>query len=128
MRGRIDQLDLRILAELQEDGRRAFTKIARNLGVSEATVRERVARLIRSRVTQVAAVCDAVELGFSLAWVGIRIRGSALLRAVDSLVKIPEVDYVAVCTGSFDLLIEIVCTDSEHLLRLLGRASARYLE
>jgi Lrp/AsnC family transcriptional regulator for asnA, asnC and gidA len=38
----------------------------------------------------------------------------------DQIAKIPEVDYVVVCAGPYDVLAELVCTDDEHLLSLLN--------
>ena len=38
----------------------------------------------------------------------------------NALAKIPEVDYVVICAGAYDLLAELVCTDDEHLLALLN--------
>jgi AcrR family transcriptional regulator len=50
-------------------------------------------------------------------------RLAAYLRAVaDELATIPEVDYVVICAGGYDLLVELVCTDDEHLLTLLNEA------
>ena len=40
----------------------------------------------------------------------------------DALAAIPEVDYVVICAGGYDLLAELVCTDDDHLLDLLNDA------
>lgn len=114
-----DELDLRILEQLQDDGRRPFTKIADDLGVAEATVRARVSRLHRRKVVKFVADVDPIELGLVFAYVGIRIQGSALKRATEALNAIPETVYVMVTTGPYDLLAEIVCRDNKDLLRLL---------
>ena len=120
MRATLDSLDIRILEQLQDDGRRPFTRIARDLGVAEGTVRHRVARLTRRKLVKFVADVDAVELGMIMAYVLIRVRGSTLRRAVEGLAEIPEVDYIVNCAGSADLLMEVVCRDHDHLLRLLG--------
>lgn len=119
MRSVLDQMDERIIEALNHDGRRPFTQIARELGVNEATVRHRYARLVRRGVVQVVAISDALALGLVFAEAGVRVRGGPVSRTVSALVEIPEVDYVAVCTGAYDLLIEVVCTDNDHLLRVL---------
>ncbi|MEX0983491.1 MAG: Lrp/AsnC family transcriptional regulator [Actinomycetota bacterium] len=115
----LDQMDERIVEALNHDGRRPFTQIARELGVNEATIRHRYARLVRRGVIQVVAISDALALGLVFAEAGVRVRGGPVGRTVGALVEIPEVDYVAVCTGAYDLLIEVVCTDNDHLLRVL---------
>lgn len=124
MRGLLDQTDLRILERLQEDGRMPFARIARDLGLAEATVRQRVNRLVRRGLVQIVAVADPLQLGLLLAEMGVRVRGR-LEETIDALRRIPEVDYVAVCTGSFDLLIEVVVTDHDHLLRVLAEGVRR---
>ena len=118
-RASLDETDLRIIEQLNQDGRRAFTEIARNLGLSEATVRNRYRRMVRRGVIQVVAVSDALALGLVFAEIGIRITGGGVARAIEALERVPEVDYIAVCTGSFDLLIEVVCSDNDHMLQVL---------
>lgn len=119
LRSALDESDVRIIEELNEDGRRSFAEIARKIGLSEATVRNRYARLARRGVIQVVVLADAIELGLVFAEIGIRIRGGTVAAAVAALEAVPEIDYIAVCTGSFDLLVEIVCSDNEHMLKVL---------
>lgn len=116
--GSIDDLDVAIIEQLHGDGRKPFTEIARALGVSEATVRHRFQRLQRRGVIQVAVISDALALGLVFAEIGIRIRGP-VAAAVRALERVPEVDYIAVCTGNYDLLIELVCRDNDHMLRVM---------
>ena len=75
-RGRPDEvspLDKRIIEHLQADGRRPFTQIAADLGVSEAAVRARTNRLIERGILQVVGVTDPLKLGFhQMAMIGIR--------------------------------------------------------
>jgi Lrp/AsnC family transcriptional regulator for asnA, asnC and gidA len=110
---RVDAVDRRIVAALQRDGRRPFTSIGRELGLSEAAVRQRVARLQAAGIMQVVAVADPMTLGYqAMAMVGI---------SVDEAVgRLPEVSYLVLTAGSFDLLAEVVCEDHDHLLRLLS--------
>ncbi|GBC86436.1 Leucine-responsive regulatory protein [bacterium HR12] len=119
MRALLDRTDLAILERLQEDGRMPFAALGRELGLAEATVRHRVNRLVRKGLVQIIAVADPLKLGLQLAEVGIRLRGP-VGDAVRALERIPEVDYIAICTGSFDLLIEVVYDGPEHLLRVLS--------
>ncbi|TAN35106.1 Lrp/AsnC family transcriptional regulator [bacterium] len=115
----IDAADKIIIEQLQEDGRRPYTAIAAAVGLSEAAVRQRVRNLIDAGVMQIVAVTDPLRLGFRLmAMVGIRIEGD-LMAAAGALAAVPEVDYVVLTVGTFDLLVELVCEDHDHLLRLL---------
>ena len=117
----LDDVGKAIVEQLQQDGRRSYATIARAVGLSEAAVRQRVARLQDTGVIQVVAVTDPLQLGFRRqAMVGIRADGDVLAVA-DALAEMPEVDYVVITAGSFDVLIEAVCEDDDHLLELVGR-------
>jgi len=116
----IDEIDLRIMEALQQDGRRPFTKIAADLGVSEASVRQRVAHLINTQVMQIVAITNPIKMGYSLAsMIGIRVSGDRLLEVAQEIATFDEVIYLIICTGSFDLLAEVVCRDNDHLLNFL---------
>ena len=95
------------------------------MGLSEAAVRQRVQRLQEAGVIQIVAVTDPLQLGFRRqAMVGIRADGD-LVAVADALAAMPEVDYVVITAGRFDVLVEVVCEDDEHLLELLGGGSGR---
>ena len=116
----IDEIDQRIIEALQLDGRRPFTKLAAELGISEASVRQRVASLINTRVMQIVAITNPVKLGFSHAsMIGIRVSGDRLMEVANEISAFEEVIYLIICAGSFDLLAEVVCRDNDHLLSFL---------
>ncbi|HSO30025.1 MAG TPA: Lrp/AsnC family transcriptional regulator [Candidatus Sulfomarinibacteraceae bacterium] len=115
----LSPLDKRIIEHLQADGRRPFTQIAQELGVSEAAVRARTNRLTERGILQVVGVADPGKLGFQQALIGIRCLPGRLVAVAEALAELPEVDYVVVTTGRFDILIETVSEDNEGLLRFL---------
>lgn len=118
----LDDVAKKIIDQLQEDGRRSYAAIAKAVGLSEAATRQRVARLIERGVMQIVAVTDPLTVGFRRqAMIGIKAEGD-LTQLADKLSAIPEIDYVVICAGSFDLLVECVCEDDDHLLRLLSDA------
>jgi Lrp/AsnC family transcriptional regulator, regulator for asnA, asnC and gidA len=122
----VDPVDRRIVAALQRDGRRPFTVIARDLGISEAAVRQRVARLQAAGVMQVVAVADPMTLGYkTMAMVAISVDARARKQAAEAVARLPEVSYLVLTAGSFDMLAEVVCEDNDHLLRLLSEDLAR---
>ena len=117
----VSALDKRIIEHLQTDGRRPFTQIANDLGVSEAAVRARTNRLIERGILQVVGVTDPLKLGFhQMAMIGIRCESDKLIEVAESLAEMPEVDYVVITAGTYDLLIETVCEDNEALLVFLA--------
>lgn len=116
----IDDTDKAIVEALQADGRLPYTKLATEVGLSEAAVRQRVQRLIESGVVQVVGVTDPMMLGFHrMAMIGLKVEGD-LRATADAISAIPEVGYVVVVSGSFDLMLEVVCEDDDHLLTVLN--------
>ena len=116
----LSDLDKRIIEHLQADGRRPFTQIATTLGVSEAAVRARTNRLIDRGILQIVGVADPGKLGFQQALIGIRCEPGKLVAVAAALAALPEVDYVVVTAGRFDILIETVSEDNEGLLTFLN--------
>ncbi|AMG82613.1 MULTISPECIES: Lrp/AsnC family transcriptional regulator [Microbacterium] len=116
----LDAISKTIVEMLQEDGRRSYSEIGRIVGLSEAAVRQRVQRLTESGVMQIVAVTDPMQLGFHRqAMVGVKVAGDA--RGVaEAIADIDEVDYVVITVGSFDVLVEAVCEDDDHLLALVN--------
>jgi len=116
----LDEVSKAIIEQLQQDGRRSYAAIGKEVGLSEAAVRQRVQRLIEAGVMQVVAVTDPIELGFARqAMVGIRVSGPVDAVA-DRLAELDEVDYVVVTAGTYDVLVEVVCESDEHLLELIS--------
>jgi Lrp/AsnC family transcriptional regulator for asnA, asnC and gidA len=121
---RIDDIDRGIIEALQRNGRESFRHIARDLGVSEATVRARYARLCEENILQVTGVTNPLGLGFDAqAMIGIRTAGPPGPVA-DEIATWDESAYVVVTAGQFDLLVEMVCTDRAHLLDVANRLRA----
>jgi Lrp/AsnC family transcriptional regulator for asnA, asnC and gidA len=117
----LDDVSKAIITELQQDGRRSYAAIAKEVGLSEAAVRQRVQRLIDGGVMQVVAVTDPTELGFERqAMIGIRATGE-LEPVADALSEMPEVDYVVIAAGSFDILVEVVCVSDDQLLQVISK-------
>ncbi|MEZ0491524.1 Lrp/AsnC family transcriptional regulator [Kineococcus sp. TBRC 1896] len=116
----LDDLSKRIIEVLQEDGRMSYAAIGKAVGLSEAAVRQRVQRLLDSGVMQIVAVTDPVQVGFARqAMIGIRAEGDTRVVA-DRLAEIPEIDYVVMTAGSFDVIVEAVCEDDDGLLEIIN--------
>ena len=120
----LDDVAKGIIEQLQEDGRRPYATIGRAVGLSEAAVRQRVQRLLDAGVMQIVAVTDPLQLGFARqAMVGLR-TSADLEDTADRLAELPAVDYVVITGGSFDLLVEVVARNDDHLLEILKEIRA----
>lgn len=120
----IDETDRAIIEELQRDGRAPYTRLGAAVGLSEAAARQRVQRLIDSGVMQVVAVTNPLAHGYRrMAMVGVRTEGPT-----DDIAKVlqamPDIDYLVVTAGSFDLMAEVVVSDDVGLLELTNRIRA----
>ena len=117
----LDDLDRRVLAELQEDGRRPFREIARHAGVSERTIRARVKRMQDAGVLRILAFADPFQLGHQvLAFALLRVDAGAHERIVETLSTWPEASYVSSLLGRWDVYVQLVCGDNERLWDLVN--------
>lgn len=116
----LDEVSKAIIAQLQQDGRRTYAAIGKEVGLSEAAVRQRVQRLVETGVMQIVAVTDPLELGFARqAMVGVKVTGPVPPIA-DAIAELAEVDYVVVTAGSYDILVELVAESDAHLLDIVS--------
>src|SRR4051794_26769299 len=104
----LDDTSKAIIEQLQQDGRRPYASIGKAVGLSEAAVRQRVQKLVESGAMQIVAVTDPQQIGFGRQlMIGINCEGGVEAVA-DQLCAIPELVYVVLTAGSFDLLAEAV--------------------
>ena len=114
-----DQPEGTVIEVLQKDGRAPYASIGKAVGLSEAAVRQRVQRMLDAGVVQVVAVANPFHLGFTrAAMIGITVEGS-METVAEQIAAMPEIDYVVITAGSFDLLCEVVCESDDQLLTVL---------
>lgn len=117
----LDDVSKSIIEQLQEDGRRPYASIGKAVGLSEAAVRQRVSKLLETGVMQIVAVTDPMQVGFNReAMIGVEVDGD-IEAVADVIVNMPEVSYLVVTAGSYDILLEVVCEDDEALLEVINR-------
>jgi Lrp/AsnC family transcriptional regulator for asnA, asnC and gidA len=117
----LDDTDRAIIEQLQTDGRIPFTRLGASVGLSEAAVRQRVQRLMDSGALQVVGVTNPLALGMRrMAMIGVHTEGPT-----DDIAKtlqaMPDIDYLVITAGSFDLMCEVVVADDGQLLDLTNR-------
>jgi len=112
----MDKLDKEIINLLQENGRLRYTKIAEKLGVTEGTVRNRAARLRENNTIQIIGMTDPHSMGYEApAMIGISVQPAHLETTAEILANLPEVSYLVLVSGGYDLIIEVSCRNREHL-------------
>ena len=116
----LDRKDLRIIATLQIDGRTSFADLAKDVDLSPAAIRLRVNRLLDSGTLEIVAVTDPLRIGFTIqAMIGLTARGD-IETLSDKIGALDPVTYVVLTAGRFDVLVEVLCTDNDHLLEVIG--------
>ncbi|NRQ33685.1 Lrp/AsnC family transcriptional regulator [Nonomuraea sp. NN258] len=115
----LDEIDRRIIAELQQDGRRTYGRIAEAAGLSLAPTRQRVARLIDTGVIKIAAIVNPKAAGLlRRAALGLHCEGD-LDAIAAAIARVDEVDWLVATAGGFDLMAEVGHLDGERLHRLV---------
>ena len=116
----MDELDRRMINLLQRDGRASNAKIAREVGVSEGTVRRRLRRLILDDVVKVIAVPNLEKIGYSTtAMIGLQTAPGKADAVADSIAKLEEAHYVAITTGAYDIFCWVGLESAEGLGQFL---------
>lgn len=115
----LDKIDRQLLRELQKDGRATYAEMSMVVGLTPPAVRARVQRLLDSEVVQIVAVTDPIALGLrEAAIVCIKVDGDPRVTA-DALGEIPNIVYMVMAVGGYDIIAEVVCADREEFGRVL---------
>lgn len=107
----LDDIDLRLIAALQLDGRLSYRELGRRVGLSVSASRARVQRLLETHVLQIGAIrgrriaTKGATLGFGITTSG---DAQAVVEVVD---RIPGVEFIARCFGCFDLVVTMATND-----------------
>ncbi len=118
----LDDLDFAILSCLQKDGRISFTVMAKNLKVSIGTIRTRVNKLIEEGTVNIVGRVNPDKVGFhSYAHIALFIRPATLIEKVaQKIYKMPEVSFLAGTSGEYDLEVDVMCRNNEHLVNFIN--------
>jgi len=122
----LDEIDRRVIKILQVDGRTTNTEIARQLRVSETTIRKRIAQLVSHDLINIVAVPTPKAVGMNLsAIIGISVTLPRLRAISDELKRQQEVRYVGVSTGRYDIIVEAFFFDQQHFLEFISSKLSR---
>jgi Lrp/AsnC family transcriptional regulator, regulator for asnA, asnC and gidA len=115
----LDETDLKIISLLQEDGRMSFVKMAKILGITDATARRKVGRLIDEKIVKISAVCSPYDLGFdSPVVMGINTNQKDSTKIAKRLSIIPEVQFVTIATGTYEIITIVAAKSNKNLYDL----------
>jgi Lrp/AsnC family transcriptional regulator, regulator for asnA, asnC and gidA len=116
----MDELDRRIINLLQMDGRASNAKIAREVGVTEGTVRRRLSRLLEGDFIEIMAALNLEKLGYTTtALIGLQTMPAKQEVVADTVATLEEVHYVAITTGAYDIFLWVGVESAEKLGQFL---------
>jgi len=117
-----DEFDIKIIEQLEQDGRKAYSLIAQDLGISNTMVHQRIHKLMDSGIIKsIGPILDEKKLGYDWAsFTGLTLdKDHDSVRIIQALQAIPEVTECYYITGAFTLFIRIVAKNHEHMRRIL---------
>lgn len=117
-----DEFDIKIIEQLEQDGRKAYSLIAQDLGISNTMVHQRIHKLMDSGIIKsIGPILDEKKLGYDWAsFTGLTLdKDHDSVRIIEALQAIPEVTECYYITGAFTLFIRIVAKNHEHMRRIL---------
>ncbi|MEI7472976.1 MAG: Lrp/AsnC family transcriptional regulator [Chitinophagaceae bacterium] len=121
----LDKLDFEILSILQEDGRMSFTVIAERLKISVGTARTRLNKLIEEGTVNIIGRVDPDKVGFRCyAHIAVFVRPATLKEKIaQKIATLPEVSFLAMTSGDYDLEVDVMCRDNNHLVDFVNDIS-----
>ncbi len=122
----LDDLDFAILSYLQQDGRMSFTVMADKLKVSIGTIRTRFNKMIEDKTVNIIGRVNPEKVGFrSYAHIAVYVRPATLKEKVaQKISKLSEVSFLAMTSGDYDLEVDVMCRDNDHLVQFVNQLSA----
>ncbi len=116
----LDDIDRRLVAALERDGRAAYSELADLVGLTAGGVRKRVMRLVEDGVVRIVGITDPLKLGFeAMALLAVSVSGDPYAIA-DEVSAIPNVAYVVIGGGACDLLVEVYAEDTREISRVIN--------
>jgi len=113
---KFDDINLQIIRHLQ-DGRKSFKIIADELSITENTVRSRVNKLIEEGILNISGLIDPENLpGHQTAIIGVKITNMRLVEKGEEFSNLNGVISVAVVTGRYDLIVQVLLSEEFSLL------------
>ncbi|WP_147819781.1 Lrp/AsnC family transcriptional regulator [Salidesulfovibrio onnuriiensis] len=112
MKKQFDAHDRHLVATLTEDGQMSVGKVSERLGVTAPTVRSRLRNLIKAGAVKVAALVNPMKAqGLTVALVGMSLQSTKMLdEKLEQISRLERVNWCAVVTGRYDIIVEITCT------------------
>ena len=103
----------------------SYTVIAEKLKVSIGTIRTRFNKLIEEGTISIIGRVDPDKVGFrSYAHIAVFVRPATLKENIaQKIMKLSEVSFLAMTSGDYDLEVDVMCRDNDHLVQFVNELS-----
>lgn len=116
----LDKTERQMILLLQRDGRMSFVDMAKEIGVTEGTIRRKFSRLVEEDIIHIAAIADPFKVGFETpAFIGINVETARIEDVVQKISQLPRVRYVAAATGEYDIIVEGYFASNQELSQFI---------
>lgn len=116
----IDNIDLKIIELLQQNGRMSFMEIARTLGITERSVRYRYNKLIKNEIIKITTVVNPPRVGYHvIADVFLEVEADKIQEVAQKMAEYNWISYVAYAIGETDVSVQVFAQDTEEVYRLV---------
>ncbi|MFH1257890.1 MAG: Lrp/AsnC family transcriptional regulator [Candidatus Micrarchaeota archaeon] len=117
----MDETDIKLLKLLQANSRQKLQALAKELGVSEGTVRNRIAKLEEEKaILQYTALVDPKKLGYNaVAYVGVSVEPLKFLSVLEELSRVEDIHSLSTCTGEHTIIFEVWKKDAEEITKFM---------
>ncbi len=119
----IDDMDITILQSLQTDGRKSFSDLAKEMGVAVSTVSKRYVSLAERGIVKIIGRIDPNKVGLNAyASIFLKIESiDSVDRIAVKIAELPEVSFLAHRTGDYQLELNLMCRDNNHLMEFMNK-------
>ena len=118
----LDDIDRQIINLLQYDGRMPYTEIGGKLSISEGAVRRRVKHLTEDGLLQIVGIVEPQLMDWNAAgMIGVNVQSGQMEQAAELIADFPEVTYLFMASGGYDLFVEVFCRDRDHFVQFLNQ-------
>jgi len=116
----MDDLDRKIVIELEKNGRTSYKDIAKKLKVSDGAIRFRTRKMIQKNILRITASVNPFSLENSiLALIGMELERRTHKETMETISKLRGVVSVCNATGRHDLLVEVFLNSQKELNKFL---------
>jgi Lrp/AsnC family transcriptional regulator for asnA, asnC and gidA len=120
----VDKTNREIMALLRDDARMPYGLIAKAVALSETAVRKRVAQMLHGKVFRFTIITNTHTLGFVDANLDVHASGDRLSEVATRIAEISDVDWCAICTGTYNIRAGLVCAGATGVYKVLEQIQA----